>query len=123
RVAAQEVELDLQRLAEPPDDVDVVPALLRVAARRVVLDPYLVEVVAVELGVQLRLQDGVEDGGLADLLRAERARIVQHLTVAVAEDVRREPSLESEHPRLESRRDDRLHERLTRLEVLSGDRH
>ena len=123
RVAAQEVDLDLHRLAEPADDVDVVPALLGVAAGRVVLDAHLVEVVLVELGVELGLQDRVEHGGLADLLRPERARIVEHLAVAVAEDVRREPALQAQHPRLQARRDDRLHEGLAGLEVLAGDGH
>src|SRR5450631_2973396 len=33
RVAAEEVDLDLHRIAEPTDDVDVVPAFLVVAAR------------------------------------------------------------------------------------------
>src|SRR5690606_3671636 len=35
-IAAQEVDLDLHRIAEPSEDVDVVPAFLGVAARRVV---------------------------------------------------------------------------------------
>src|SRR3981081_2351036 len=34
-VAAQEVDLQLHRIAEPSEDVDVVPAFLVVAARRV----------------------------------------------------------------------------------------
>ena len=38
RVAAEEVDLDLHRVAEPPEDIDVVPAFLVVAARRVVVD-------------------------------------------------------------------------------------
>ena len=123
RVAAEEVDLDLHRLAEPPDDVDVVPALLGVAAGRVVLDADLVEVVAVELGVELGLEDRVEDRSLAHFLRLERAGIVEHLAVAVAEDVGREPALEADHPGLQSRGDDRLHQRLAGLEVLAGDRH
>ena len=38
RVATQEVDLDLHRVAEPAEDVDVVPAFLVVAARWVVVD-------------------------------------------------------------------------------------
>ena len=53
RVAAEEVDLDLHRVAEPPEDVDVVPALLVVAARRVVVDAHHVDDVAVEVGVEL----------------------------------------------------------------------
>jgi len=40
---------------------DVVPALLVVSPGRVVVDPDHVGDVAVELGVQLRLEDVVED--------------------------------------------------------------
>src|SRR5262249_25357458 len=60
RVAAEKVDLDLHRLAEPAEDVDIVPAFLGVAARRVVLDADLVKVVAVELGIELRLENRVE---------------------------------------------------------------
>jgi hypothetical protein len=42
RVAAEEVDLHLHRVAEPAEQIDVVPALLLVAARRVVVDPDLV---------------------------------------------------------------------------------
>ena len=38
RVPAQEVDLHLHRVAEPAEDVDVVPALFVVAARRVVVE-------------------------------------------------------------------------------------
>src|SRR5688572_12927163 len=37
-VAAQEVDLQLHRIAEPAKDVDVVPPFLVVAARRIVVD-------------------------------------------------------------------------------------
>src|SRR6202007_2909269 len=42
RIPAQEIDLDLHGVAEPPEDVDVVPTLFGVAARRIVLDPHLV---------------------------------------------------------------------------------
>src|SRR5712692_3317482 len=53
RVAAQKVNLDLHRVAEPAEDIEVVPAFLVVTARRVVVDTHLVVEVAVELGVEL----------------------------------------------------------------------
>src|SRR5207253_9424611 len=89
-VSAEEVDLDLHGLAEPSHNVYIVPALLGVAAGRVVLDPNLVEVTPVQLLVDFRLQDRVEHGGLGDLLAAEGAGIVEHFAVAVSEDVRRE---------------------------------
>ena len=43
--------------------------------------------VVVERGVQVGLQDVVQDGLLALFLRLERLRIVEHLAVSVAQDV------------------------------------
>ena len=43
--------------------------------------------VAVELGVDLGLEDRVEHAELRDLLRLEVLGVVEHLAVAVAEDV------------------------------------
>ena len=123
RVPAEEVDLDLHLVAEPSEDVDVVPALLVVAARRVVVDADHVVDVAVELGIDLRLQDGVEHAELRHLLGLEGLGIVEHLAVAVAEDVGGEPALDAEHAGLEAGREDRLHQRLAGLEVLAGDRH
>ena len=40
RVAAEEVDLDLHRIPEPAEDVDVVPAFFVVAARRVIVDSH-----------------------------------------------------------------------------------
>ena len=56
------------------------------------------------------------------LLRLEAVRVVEHLTVAVPQDVRRVPALHTEHARLEHRREDGLHQRLPGLEVLAADR-
>ncbi len=50
-VAAEEVDLELHRVAEPTEDVDVVPTLFVVAARWVVVDADLVVEVLVEVGV------------------------------------------------------------------------
>ena len=123
RIAAEEVDLDLHRVAHPPDDVDVVPALFVVAARRVVVDPHDVREILVQVGVLLGLQDRVEHAQLRLFLRLERGRIVEHFAVAVAEDVRRIPAGEAEHARLESWRDHGLHPRLAGLEIFSRDRH
>src|SRR5262245_14850586 len=37
RVATEEIDLDLHRVAQPPEDVDVVPAFLIVASGRIVV--------------------------------------------------------------------------------------
>src|SRR5437762_9482213 len=120
-VAAEEVDLQLHRVPEPADEIDVVPPFLVVAARRIVVDPHHVAQVLVEIGIQLRLQDVVEHRFLALLLRFEGLRIVEHLAVAVAEDVRRVPALDAEETRLETRRDNRLDQRLAGLQVLAGE--
>ncbi len=87
RVAAEEVDLDLHRIAEPAENVDVVPAFLVVAARRVVVDADLVVDVLVEVGIKLGLEDVFERAELRLFLGLERLRIVEHFAVAVAEDV------------------------------------
>jgi lipoprotein-anchoring transpeptidase ErfK/SrfK len=55
RITAQEVDLDLHRIAEPSDDIEVVPTFLLVAARWVILDANLVIHVAVERRIAVRL--------------------------------------------------------------------
>ena len=109
RIAAQKVDLDLHRIPEPAEDVDVVPAFFVVTARRVVVDAHLVKDVPVQLRIHIRLQDILEHPELRFLLRLEALRVVQHLPVAVAENVRRVPAV-------------RLQQRLARLEVLPADR-
>src|SRR5687767_10494912 len=59
-VAAQEVDLQLHRIAEPAEDVDVVPPLFVVAARRIVVDADDMSEIVVELGIQMRLEDIVQ---------------------------------------------------------------
>src|SRR6201992_1089093 len=75
-VAAEEVYLDLHRVAEPAEDVYVVPSLLVVAARRVVVDADDVREVLVELRVDFRLEDVFEHGELRLLFGFERFRVV-----------------------------------------------
>src|SRR5687768_1654293 len=52
-VAAEKIDLQLHLVAEPADQVDVIPALLVVAARRVIVDPHDVTEMLVQIGVQL----------------------------------------------------------------------
>src|SRR6266850_2381299 len=104
RVPAEEIDLDLHRVAHPPDDVDVVPALFVVAAGLVVVDRHLVLQVLVEVRVLLRLEDLLQHRQLADLFGLEVRRIVEDFAVAVAEDVGGEPALHAQHARLESGR-------------------
>src|SRR6185437_16177566 len=122
-VAAEEVDLDLHGIIHPSEDVDVVPAFLVVAARRIVVDPDDVREILVQIRILLRLKDRVQHRQLGLFLGLERLRIVEHFPVAVAEDVGRIPSSEAEHASLESWRDDGLHPRLARLEILAGYRN
>ena len=121
RVSAQEVDLDLHRIAEPTRDVDVVPALLRISARRVVVDRHLVEDVPVEVWVLPGLKDVLEDAQLGLFLRLEVLGSVEDLAVTVSEDVGAVPALESEHSGFEHRREHCLHQRLAGLEILAAD--
>src|SRR5690606_14339243 len=93
RVLAQEVHLDLHRVAEPTENVQVVRAFLVVPTRRVVVDPHLVVHVPVQLRVEIRLEHVLQHAQLRLFLRLERVRVIQHRTIAVAEDVRAEPAV------------------------------
>src|SRR6185312_14533081 len=78
RVAAQKIDLDLHRIAEPPENVDVIPTLLRVATGRVVVDTDLVVDVLVEFGVKVWLENNFHRRELAFFLGFKRAWIVQY---------------------------------------------
>ncbi len=120
-VAAEEVDLELHGVAEPAEDVDVVPALLVVAARWVVVDADLVVEVLVELRVELGLEDDVEDAELGLFLGLEGLGVIEDLAVAVAEDVGGVPAGDAEHAGLEGGGEDGLDEGLAGLEVLAAD--
>src|SRR5215469_4581598 len=75
-VTAQEVDLDLHRIAEPAEDVDVVPAFFAVTPRRVVVDTHLVVDVAIEVGIKPRLQDVLQYAELGLLLGAEAVGVI-----------------------------------------------
>lgn len=95
-VAAQEVDLDLHGVSHPSEDVDVVPAFLIVVTRGVVVDTYFVVVVAVEVGLLVGFEDGLEGGQFGNLFGAEVGGFVEYEAVAVAEDIGREPSVQTE---------------------------
>src|SRR6185503_8240754 len=107
---------------QPAENVDVVPAFLVVASRRIVIDADDVTKIFVELGVEIRLKDVIKNGFLALFLRLERLGIVEYFTVAVAEYVCRVPPFDTEQPGFETRRDDGLDQCLPGLEVLPGER-
>jgi hypothetical protein len=64
----------------------------------------------------------LEHAELRLLLGLEVVRVVEHLAVAVAEDVGRVPAVEAEHAGLEHRAEHGLDEGLAGLEVLARDR-
>src|SRR5215211_1644691 len=123
RVARQEVYLYLHRVAQPAEDVYVVPALLGVAAGWVVVDLHQVRYLAVELGVEVGLQDIFQHGELGDFLGLQASFVVEDLAVPISEDVGRVPALEAQRPGLQARRHDGLQEGLAGLEVLARDRY
>ena len=82
-VTAEEVDLDGHGIAHPTEEVDVVPSLLLIAARRIVVDAYLMVDVAIELGVYLSIEDILHSAHLAATLGLEVLGIVQDDTVAI----------------------------------------
>ena len=78
--------------------------------------------VPVQLGIELRLQDVLEHRQLRLFLGLERAGIVQHFAVAIAQNVGGEPAVHAQHARFEAGREHRLHQRLAGLEILAADR-
>src|SRR5438046_2426161 len=79
RVAAKEIDLDLHGIAEPAKDVDVVPAFLVVAPRRIVVDSDDVGKVLVKLRVDFRLENVLKHRQLRFFLGLERVWIVKNL--------------------------------------------
>src|SRR4029077_5244113 len=71
RVAAQEVNFDLHGIAQPSEDVDVVPALFVVSTRRVIVNSDLVGELAVQFRIKLRLQNMLQHRQLGLLLGLE----------------------------------------------------
>src|SRR5215469_1494260 len=119
-VAAEKIHFDLHGIAEPAENVDIVPAFFVVAARRVIVDADLVVEIAVEFGIELRLQNIFERAEFGFLFGFERARVVEDFAVAIAENVGGEPAVEAEHARFESRRENGFHERLAGFEIFAA---
>ena len=90
RVAAQEVDFDLHRIAQPSEDIDVVPTLFVITAWRIIVNANLVENIAVQLGIKLGLQNVLQHAQLRLFLGLERPRIVEHFAVAIAQNVGRD---------------------------------
>src|ERR1044072_3167396 len=61
RVTAKKIDLDLHRVTEPAEYVDVVPTFLVVASRRVVVDTDDMRKVLIEIRVNIWLEDVFED--------------------------------------------------------------
>src|SRR6185437_5780442 len=61
RVTAEEIDFNLHGVAEPAEDVDVVPTLFVITARRVVVNADLVGEFPVQLGIEVRLQDVLQN--------------------------------------------------------------
>src|SRR5215472_19082166 len=120
-IPTEEINLDLHRIAEPAENVEVIPTLFVVATRRIVIDAHLVIEVLVQLRIKLRLQDVLERRKLTFFLGAEGAGVVQHFAVTIAENIRRKPTSQSQQPGFESGRNDGFHQRLAGLKVFATD--
>src|SRR5262249_14760645 len=122
-VAAQEINLDLHGIAEPSVDVDVVPSFFVIPARGIVVDTHLVREFLVKVRIKLRLKNLLQNRKLALLFRLEGLRVVENLAVTITEDIRLEPSAQTQHSGFQSRGQNGLHQSLSRLEVPAADRH
>ena len=77
----------------PSEDVDVVPCFFVVFAGRIVVDTYFMINISVEIRIFFRFEDSVDYRQLADFFCLEVVRIIKHFTVAVTEDIGREPTV------------------------------
>src|SRR6202034_730778 len=76
-VATEEIDLDLHRIAEPTEDIDIVPSLFVITARRVIVNADLVVNVLVEIRVKLGLKDEIEHAELRFFLGLEGFGIIE----------------------------------------------
>ena len=83
----------------------------------------LIVAVAVEVWLLFWLQDCLQGRELAHLLGVEVGWLIENETVAVAQNVGREPSVQTEASGADDRSETTLHQGLTGLEVLACDRH
>src|SRR5215472_12017621 len=82
-IATKKIDLDLHRIAQPSENVDVVPTFFVITARRVIVDADLMGEFAVQLGIELGLKDVFKYGKLRLLFGLERPRIIQHFAVTI----------------------------------------
>src|SRR6516225_10750818 len=87
RIATQKVHLDLHRVAKPSENVDIVPTFLVVAAWRIVVDPYLMVNLLVQIGVKIRLKNEFKRAELRFFLGLDRTRIFEHFAVAISQNI------------------------------------
>src|SRR2546430_4361659 len=71
RITAKKVDLDLHRITQPPENIDIVPALFVVTTRRVVIDSNDVRKTLVELRIDFRLKNVFKDRKLRLFLGLE----------------------------------------------------
>src|SRR5437868_9389784 len=95
-IAAEKIHLDLHGIAEPAEDINVVPTLFIITTRRVIVDAYLVIEIAVQMRVKLGLENLVKDAELGFLLGLEGIGIFEHLAVAIAKNIGGVPAAESQ---------------------------
>ena len=110
-------------VSEPAEYVEVVPTFLVVATGRVVVDADLVAIAFVQFRIEVGLEDVFEHREFALLFGPERLRVVEHLTVAVAQDVGGKPAVQSQLARFEPGREDGFEQRLAGLKVFTANRH
>ena len=79
--------------------------------------------ISVEIRIFFRFEDSVDYRQLADFFCLEVVRIIEHFTVAVTEDIGREPTVHTQHTGFEHRSQYGFHQCLTTLEVFTGDRY
>src|SRR5580693_1871257 len=115
-IPTKKIHLDLHRVPEPPEDIDIVPALLVVAAGWVIVYADFMGEITVEIGVEFGLENVFEDRELGFFLGLERSGIFEHFAVAVAQDVGGEPSVEADHAGFEAGGEDGLNQRLAGFE-------
>src|SRR5256885_17165521 len=87
RVTAEKIDLDLHGIAEPAEDIDIVPTFFVITAWRIIINADLVENIAVQLGVKPRLQNVFQHAKFRFFLGLKRARTVTHLAIAIAKNV------------------------------------
>src|SRR5215813_4596358 len=95
RITTKEINLYLHRITQPAEDIDVVPTFLIVAAWRVIVDSDHMGKVFIKVRVNLWLKDVFKYCELGLFLGFKGIRIIEHLTIAVAENISRVPTMQT----------------------------